>query len=160
MARAALGWTVRDLADATGLHRNTISNIETGRTVADPATLRTIEGALTRAGIHFIGENGVASRASQNETHMGKNVGAAAGRLSSAQIRAGRALLRWSARDLARKAALGLNTIRRAEVAEQAIALTAANDIALRRTLEAAGVDFIDENGGGPGVRLRKRPRK
>jgi hypothetical protein len=31
----------------------------------------------------------------------------------------------------------------------------------IRRTLESAGVEFIDENGGGPGVRLRKRhPRK
>jgi hypothetical protein len=37
--------------------------------------------------------------------------------------------------------------------------VTAANDQALRRALEAAGVEFIDENGGGPGVRLRKRQR-
>ena len=35
--------------------------------------------------------------------------------------------------------------------------MTAANDLAVRRSLEAAGVEFIDENGGGPGVRLRKR---
>jgi hypothetical protein len=35
--------------------------------------------------------------------------------------------------------------------------MTAANDLAVRRTLELAGVEFIDENGGGPGVRLRKR---
>jgi hypothetical protein len=35
--------------------------------------------------------------------------------------------------------------------------MTAANDLAVRRTLEAAGVEFIDENGGGLGVRLRKR---
>jgi hypothetical protein len=34
--------------------------------------------------------------------------------------------------------------------------LTAANDIAIRRTLEAAGVEFIDESGVGVGVRLRK----
>jgi hypothetical protein len=33
--------------------------------------------------------------------------------------------------------------------------MTAANDPAVRRALEMAGVDFIDENGGGPGVRLR-----
>jgi hypothetical protein len=32
-----------------------------------------------------------------------------------------------------------------------------ANDLAVRRALEAAGVVFIDENGDGPGVRLRKR---
>jgi hypothetical protein len=34
--------------------------------------------------------------------------------------------------------------------------LTAANNLAIRRALEAAGVEFIDENGGGPGLRLRK----
>jgi hypothetical protein len=34
--------------------------------------------------------------------------------------------------------------------------MTAANDLAVRRTLEDAGVEFIDENGGGAGVRLRK----
>ena len=78
------------------------------------------------------------------------------GALSSAQIRAGRALLRWSAADLARESALGANTIRRAEVAEERTSLTAANELAIRRALEAAGVEFIDENGGGPGVRLRK----
>jgi hypothetical protein len=76
--------------------------------------------------------------------------------LSSAQIRAARALLRWSAEDLAQETALGVNTIRRAEVAEEAISLTTANDLAIRRALESAGVEFIDENGGGPGVRLRK----
>jgi len=35
--------------------------------------------------------------------------------------------------------------------------MTAANELAVRRALEAAGVDFIDENGGGAGVRLKKR---
>jgi hypothetical protein len=38
--------------------------------------------------------------------------------------------------------------------------LTAANDLAIRRALEAAGIEFIDENGGGPGVRLRKPPQR
>jgi hypothetical protein len=42
---------------------------------------------------------------------------------------------------------------------ETETSLTAANDLAIRRTLEAAGVEFIDENGGGPGVRLRKPVR-
>jgi hypothetical protein len=77
--------------------------------------------------------------------------------LTSAQIRAARALLKWRANDLAREAALGLNTIKRAEVAENKTSLTTANDTAIRRVLEAAGVEFIDENGGGPGVRLRKQ---
>jgi hypothetical protein len=53
-----------------------------------------------------------------------------------------------------------VNTIRRAEVAEEGTSLTAANEIAIRRALEASGVEFIDENGGGPGVRLRERLKK
>jgi transcriptional regulator with XRE-family HTH domain len=58
MARAALNWTVRDLAEASGLHRNTISNIEVGRYFGDPETLARIEKVLARAGVEFIEENG------------------------------------------------------------------------------------------------------
>jgi transcriptional regulator with XRE-family HTH domain len=58
MARAALNWTVRDLAEAAKLHRNTITNIETGRYVGDAATLIAIESVLRRAGVEFIDENG------------------------------------------------------------------------------------------------------
>jgi transcriptional regulator with XRE-family HTH domain len=58
MARAALDWTVRDLAEATGLHRNTITNLEVGRYAGDAATLATIEAVLRRAGVEFIDENG------------------------------------------------------------------------------------------------------
>ena len=76
--------------------------------------------------------------------------------LTGDQIRAGRALVRWSAADLARAARLGLATIRRAEIAEGATSLTAANQQAVRTALESAGVEFIPENGGGAGVRLRK----
>jgi hypothetical protein len=61
---------------------------------------------------------------------------------------------------LARVAKLGLATIRRAEVAEGATSLTSANEDAIRRALENAGVEFIPENGGGPGVRLNVRNRK
>ena len=77
--------------------------------------------------------------------------------LTSAQIRAARALIRWSAADLAREALLGVTTVRRAELMPSATSLTSANDSAVRRALEAAGVEFIDENGSGPGVRLRKQ---
>lgn len=79
--------------------------------------------------------------------------------LTSAQIRAARALLRWSAVDLARETAIGVATIRRAELTETETSMTATNDLAVRRALEEAGVEFIDENGGGAGVRLRKRQR-
>ena len=80
--------------------------------------------------------------------------------LSSPQIRAARALIRWSAEDLAKETALSVTTIRRAELAESETSLTSANDRAIRQALEAAGVEFIDENGGGPGVRLRERQLK
>ncbi len=75
--------------------------------------------------------------------------------LSSAQIRAARALLRWSAEELARHSKVGLTTIRRAELVEGRPSLTGPNNAAIRRALEGAGVVFIDQNGGGPGVRLR-----
>ena len=80
--------------------------------------------------------------------------------LTSAQIRAARALVRWSAEDLARQTSLSVTTIRRAELANEETSMTTANDLAVRRALEVAGVEFIDENGGGPGVRLRKRQPK
>jgi hypothetical protein len=48
-----------------------------------------------------------------------------------------------------------LTTIRRAELTPSMTALTRANDQAIRRALEQAGVEFIDDEKGGPGVRLR-----
>jgi hypothetical protein len=80
--------------------------------------------------------------------------------LTSFQIRAARALVKWSAEDLSRHSAVSLRTIRRAELTERHTSLTAPNDLAIRHAFEAAGVEFIDENGGGPGVRLRKRHQK
>jgi hypothetical protein len=56
--------------------------------------------------------------------------------------------------------ALNVATVRRAELKEIETALTTANDLAIRRAFEAAGIEFIDENGGGPGVRLRQRQQK
>ena len=50
--------TVRDLAEATGLHGNTINNVEVGRYAGDPATLQKIEKVLVAAGVEFIDENG------------------------------------------------------------------------------------------------------
>ena len=80
--------------------------------------------------------------------------------LTSDQMRAARALLRWSAEDLAQRSSVSLRTIRRAELAELHTTLTTANNLAIRRALESAGIEFIDENGGGPGVRRRKGPQK
>lgn len=51
---------------------------------------------------------------------------------------------------------MGANTVRRAEAEDGVISMTAANQRAIRQALENAGVQFIDANGGGPGVRLDK----
>lgn len=72
------------------------------------------------------------------------------------QIRAARALIGWSAQDLANASSVGVATIRRAELKDEETGMTAPNTAAIRAALEAAGVLFIAENGEGPGVRLRK----
>jgi transcriptional regulator with XRE-family HTH domain len=72
------------------------------------------------------------------------------------QIRAARALIGWSAQDLADASSVGVATIRRAELKERETGMTAPNVAVIRAALEAAGVEFIPENGGGAGVRLKK----
>jgi len=88
--------------------------------------------------------------------------------LTPAQLRAARALIRWSATDLAKAAKVGVATVRRAEAADsekdsdvddtktRKSGITAANEAALIAALEGEGVEFIAENGGGPGVRLKR----
>ncbi|MGJ0509966.1 MAG: helix-turn-helix domain-containing protein [Methylocystis sp.] len=73
--------------------------------------------------------------------------------VTSAQIRAARGLLNWTVRDLAEKANVHRNTVTRAETDPSG---TGHANAAIRQALEAAGVIFVDENGEGPGVRLRK----
>lgn len=72
---------------------------------------------------------------------------------TSAQIRAGRALLNWTVRDLAAKAGVHRNTVTRAENDDAGPGYAI---LALTAAMEEAGVIFIDEDGEGPGVRLRK----
>ena len=73
--------------------------------------------------------------------------------VTSAQLRAARGLLNWTVRGLAEKAGVHRNTVTRCE--NDATTGGPALE-AIRAALEAAGVEFIAENGGGPGVRLRK----
>jgi transcriptional regulator with XRE-family HTH domain len=76
--------------------------------------------------------------------------------ITSAQIRAARALIRWTAEDLAREANLGIATIRRAEATDGPLQMTVSNLAAVRRTLEAAGIEFIFNDDGGLGVHVRR----
>ncbi len=73
--------------------------------------------------------------------------------LTSAQIRGARGFIGWSARELAEAANLGLSTIQRVEGGGS---ITNANMSAIRIALETAGIEFIPENGGGAGVRLKQ----
>jgi DNA-binding XRE family transcriptional regulator len=59
---------------------------------------------------------------------------------------------------LANAAELGLSTVVDFEKQRRQISLEAAT--AIRIALERAGIQFLDENGGGPGVRLRKSPQR
>jgi len=73
------------------------------------------------------------------------------------QVRMARSALRWTVQELAAKAAISKNTVTAVEADGDAHATTLA---AIQHALEAAGVVFIAENGGGPGVRLRKRTKR
>jgi transcriptional regulator with XRE-family HTH domain len=79
--------------------------------------------------------------------------------LSSELVRAARALLRWEQQDLADASSVSLPTIKRLEARPGRLGAYDSTLIALTRAFERAGVEFINENGGGPGVRLRKRTR-
>ena len=74
--------------------------------------------------------------------------------LTPAQCRAARGLIDWSQSELAERAEVGIVTIRQLEAGAHAPRRSTLDVV--RRALEAAGVEFIDENGGGAGVRLRK----
>jgi transcriptional regulator with XRE-family HTH domain len=78
--------------------------------------------------------------------------------ISAEQCRAARALLDWSQSELADKAGVGIVTVRQLEAGAHK-PRRATLDV-IQRALEDAGVEFIEENGGGPGVRLRKRQKK
>jgi transcriptional regulator with XRE-family HTH domain len=78
--------------------------------------------------------------------------------LTPAQCRAARGLIDWSQMELAQRAGVGIVTIRQLEAGVHA-PRRATLDVVCR-ALEAAGVEFIAENGGGPGVRLRKTKRQ
>jgi transcriptional regulator with XRE-family HTH domain len=73
------------------------------------------------------------------------------------QLKMARAAVGWGVRELAKKAGVTANTVTRIENGADAKQSTMDR---LQHALEAAGIDFIQENGGGPGVRLGKRHQK
>ena len=74
--------------------------------------------------------------------------------ITAEQCRAGRALLGWSQAVLAEAAYVGLSTVRDFEKKRSVPHHN--NMVAIKAALENAGVEFITQNGGGPGVRLQQ----
>jgi transcriptional regulator with XRE-family HTH domain len=77
--------------------------------------------------------------------------------MRAVQVKMARAAVGWGVRELAKRAGLTANTVTRIENGADAKQSTMDR---LQQALEAAGVEFIEENGGGPGVRLQKRQLK
>ena len=77
--------------------------------------------------------------------------------MQRSQLRAARALVSWSQDQLAIASGVSLPTIKRLEPGEGTLQTKVDTMGKLKRALEAAGVIFVEENGEGPGVRLRKR---
>ena len=82
--------------------------------------------------------------------------------ISPAQCRAARGLLDWNQQDLAREAGVGVVTIRQLEAGINQP--RRATLVVIRDALVEAGIEFIEDNGGGVGVRFREvrreRPRE
>lgn len=75
--------------------------------------------------------------------------------ITSNQIRAARALIRWTAQDLADSSGVAISTIKRMEVMEGVPAGNIKTLTAIQAALEAAGIEFIGGPDDSPGVRLR-----
>ncbi len=74
--------------------------------------------------------------------------------ITSAQVRAARALLRWSSEDLSKASGIGGATIRRLEVQDGVPSVHAKTLQAIQAALEAAGIEFLGSPDDRPGVRL------
>jgi transcriptional regulator with XRE-family HTH domain len=72
--------------------------------------------------------------------------------IARVQVRMARAALGWGVRDLAAKAGVAANTVSRYENGADALGETL---MRIQRAFEQEGIVFIDQNGGGPGVRLK-----
>jgi transcriptional regulator with XRE-family HTH domain len=81
-------------------------------------------------------------------------------KVSVKQIKAARALLGWSQDQLASAANVSVPTIKRLEAQDGPLGGRTDTGDKIEAALEMAGIEFIDENGGGVGVRLKKPTKK
>jgi transcriptional regulator with XRE-family HTH domain len=80
--------------------------------------------------------------------------------ITAAQIRAARALLRWSGQEAAARSGVSLPTVKRLELMEGVPASRSKTLQGLQHAFEAAGVEFIGSPDDGPGVRLVGKSRR
>ena len=156
-ARGLLGWSQSELASRAGLSVPTVKRLEGGfgPKVSDAACAK-LRKAIEAAGIKFIDEHsgGTGVLKVSNST-AGKSTQKVR-KVSIRQIKAARALLGWSQEQLAAAANMSIPTIKRLEAQDGPLGGRAETGNKIEAALEKADIEFIDENGGGPGVRLRR----
>lgn len=99
--------------------------------------------------------NGIERRVNRNSINFGFSK-----LITIRQVKAARALLGWSQSDLAQHSGVSEPTVARLESADGELGGREATARKIQVALETNGIEFIEENGGGPGVRLRKRTSK
>ena len=80
--------------------------------------------------------------------------------ITTRQLKAARALLAWSQADLAKRSGVSEPTIARLESFDGELGGREETTRKIRQAIERAGVEFIEENGGGTGVRVRRKQKK
>ena len=78
--------------------------------------------------------------------------------ITGAQIRAARTAVRFTIEELAQRASVNARTIMRYEQVDDVPGGRISTVMALKRALEAAGIEFIGTPDDGPGIRLRRKP--
>jgi transcriptional regulator with XRE-family HTH domain len=154
--RALLNITQSQLAEAAGLGLSTIVDFEKGRRQVSNDAIQAMQTALNRAGVAFNGGGTAVAFSSASSTCANRTTRPRT--VANAQVRMARAALNWTVRDLAEATGLHRNTITNIEIGRYAGDRKSLERI--EAALRKAGVEFIDENGGGPGVRLRKRSKE
>ena len=139
-ARALLGMDQVTLAEAASVSRSVIVDFESGSRKTIRRNLEAITVVLVEAGVEFTPENGGVGLRRRQE-------------MTPAQCRAARGLVNIDQTTLADAASVSKSVIADFE-SEKRIPYKE-NLNAIQKALEDLGVEFIPENGGGPGLRLK-----
>jgi transcriptional regulator with XRE-family HTH domain len=178
-ARAMLGVTQTQLANAARVGLSTVVDFEKARRPVSNEVVDAIRAILEANGITFLDEtrDGVGLRC-RNARHAQRVSRLIEKRLISQdaivninyikrpklvsirQIKAARALLGWSQSELARHSGVSAPTIARLESADGDLGGREGTAKKIQAAIEAGGAEFIDEDGGGAGVRLKKSSQR